>query len=75
MSRHDKDAYLERVRFRYHTSSKGIKKLILDEFCANFSYNRKYAIDLLHHSSEDKPKRRRGPKVVYDKKKLFETAA
>jgi len=72
MKRHDKDAYLERVCARYHTSDKKVKKVRLDEFFANFGYNRKYAIGLLNHSSEDNPKHKRGPKVVYDKERLFE---
>ncbi len=37
----------EAVRKRYHASTKEAKSLILDEFCNNCGYNRKYAIRLL----------------------------
>ena len=39
--------YLEAIRKRYRKARKKDKKPILDEFCANCGYHRKYAIRLL----------------------------
>jgi hypothetical protein len=67
--------YLEAIRSRYQRAGKKAKTLILDEFCANCGYNRKYAIRLL------KKKRKRpsgskgsrpGPKTVYQYANLVE---
>lgn len=40
--------YLKKIYYRYHKSTKKQKKQILDEFCQNCNYNRKYAIRLLN---------------------------
>lgn len=40
--------YLKSIYYRYHKSNKEEKKKILDEFCKNCKYNRKYAIRLLN---------------------------
>jgi hypothetical protein len=39
--------YLEAIRKRYRKACKKDKKPILDEFCTNCAYHRKYAIRLL----------------------------
>jgi hypothetical protein len=56
--------YLEAVKKRYTKSSKKQKGQILNEFCQNCSYSRKYAIKLIkgkiqHH---DYPKRKGAPR-------------
>lgn len=47
------------VYARYRQAGRREKALILDGFCAATGYHRKYAIHLLAHSPERKPKRRR----------------
>lgn len=47
MSKQEKHAYLEAIQRRYHKADRAGKARILDEFCAVFSYHRKYAIRLL----------------------------
>jgi len=44
MSKKAKREYLAEIRKRYFLLSKTDKQLILDEFCNNCGYNRKYAI-------------------------------
>lgn len=39
--------YLQAIRVRYHHASKPEKTSILNEFCINCGYHRKYAIRLL----------------------------
>ena len=48
MSNKSKREYLRSIRERYFKADHEGKKRILDEFCANCGYNRKYAIRLLH---------------------------
>lgn len=48
MSTTSKREYLSSIRSRYQASPKGVKKMILDEFCRICAYDRKYAIRLLH---------------------------
>ena len=43
-----KSEYLNDIRKRYKYATKSQKKIILDEFCATFTYNRKYAIRMLN---------------------------
>jgi len=52
--------------FRYKYATRAQKKNILDEFCTNCGYNRKYAIRLLN-SNKSKPKKvsKRGRKKFY----------
>ena len=64
MGKNERQAYLEAVLERYQKSNKKTKTVILDEFCAVCSYNRKYAIRLLNRPKE-RPKKRPGRKPVY----------
>ena len=58
--------YLKRIYSRYHKSSKEEKKKILDEFCKNCNYNRKYAIRLLNDiPPEDRKNRPRKRNYIY----------
>jgi hypothetical protein len=63
MSSSAKKEYLEAVKKRYFTSSKKEKAQILDEFCSNCGFNRKYAIRLIykkeanHNSKKGRPKK------------------
>jgi hypothetical protein len=40
--------YLRSVYTRYRQAAREVKRKILDEFCANTKYNRKYALRLLN---------------------------
>jgi hypothetical protein len=69
MSIGSKYEYFRAIYDRYHSASKKDKKIILDEFCKNCNYNRKYAIRLLNSPLETKSKKnlsRRGRKKIYD---------
>jgi hypothetical protein len=75
--------YLRRIYARYHQASWLEKQRILDEFCANCNYNRKYAIRILNASPPaGKPsgrlRRRRGvaysSRVVSVLKAIWEAA-
>jgi len=57
--------YLAAIRERYRSAGRRAKTAILDEFCANCEYNRKYAIRLLGQRKRRAP-RRRGPTPSYD---------
>jgi hypothetical protein len=60
--------YLQRIYQRYRDARNSEKGRILDEFCANCGYHRKYAIRLLNGAPpESKPVRRprRGRRVSY----------
>ena len=61
--------YLQAIRVRYHHASKLEKTPILNEFCINCGYHRKYAIRLLRGFKRfTKPKpRKRGKPAVYQK--------
>lgn len=48
MSRQSKWEYLRKIYHRYSKASSNSKRHILDEFCANCGYHRKYAIRLLN---------------------------
>jgi len=59
----------EQFYARYHSVKKAIKKIILDEFCKNCNYDRKYAIRLLNSPLEKKSTEnlsQRGRKKIYD---------
>ena len=64
--------YLEAIRGRYRKAGRKEKVVILDEFCVNCGYNRKYAIRLLHKKEDDTPGQRRpGPRSTYDGESLL----
>lgn len=64
--------YLEAIRARYRKARRKEKAVILDEFCANCGYNRKYAIRLLRQKKEAASGQRRpGPRSVYDDEHLL----
>ena len=55
--------YLRAIYERYQKAERKSKRVILNEFCANTGYNRKYAIRLLSGPPPEKrprPPRRRG---------------
>jgi len=52
MSIPSKREYLSSIKTRYQTSPKGVKTMILDEFCRVCEYDRKYAIRLLQDKSQ-----------------------
>ncbi|MEP6879517.1 MAG: hypothetical protein ABI865_11775, partial [Nitrosospira sp.] len=62
--------YLEAIRKRYRQVRKKDKKPILDEFCANCGYHRKYAIRLLSLRAKLRGKKP-GAKPVYDSTALL----
>lgn len=72
MSREAIREYFKSIHIRYRRASKELKQLILDEFCSNTGYNRKYAIRKLNaplgeEASETTPRQRKptyGSKVI-----------
>ncbi len=63
----ERDEQLERLRRRYGNRGKEGKSRLLDEFCQQYDYERKYAIKLLRtrpEVREDKP--RPGPQPKYE---------
>lgn len=74
MSPTSKKEYFLSVYKRYKASSYQEKRSILDEFCQNCHYNRKYAIRKLNKRPKRRPKRsgRRGPRSKYDHPELKE---
>lgn len=71
MGYHEKKSYLMAIYLRYMNASRPEKQKILDEFCAVCGYNRKYAIRLLKKEPK-KPKRKSGPKPIYNDLPLIE---
>ena len=66
MSRETVREYFDAIRGRYQKASKELKRLILNEFCLNTGYNRKYAIRKLNAlSSRGQTTRTRRKKPVY----------
>jgi len=67
--------YLEKVFLRYKKATREQKTLILNEFCTNCSYHRKYAIRKLHAFKRfTKPKpRKRGKPSIYNKISVIKT--
>ncbi len=59
--------YLKEILLRYKYATRAQMKNILDEFCTNCGYNRKYAIRLLNLKNKSKPKKvsKRGRKKFY----------
>jgi hypothetical protein len=84
MSTQTKQEYLRAICERYRRSSKKQKQTILDEFCQNCGYNRKYAIRLLRKTlswlsksrSErqriDTPRKQAGRPKRYDDPRVLE---
>ena len=62
--------YLDTIRERYQNAPKKIKKLILDEFCTNCDYSRKYAIRILNGRLQPRMKKP-GPQPIYDSTVVF----
>jgi hypothetical protein len=60
-----KRLYLDTIRERYKNAPKVEKTIILNEFCRNCPYSRKYAIRILHAKVEPRLSRP-GPKPKYD---------
>jgi len=67
MSRKSIREYFKAIYERYRRVSKDLKHIILNEFCANAGYNRKYAIRKLNGPppGKDSSKRRRRRKNIY----------
>jgi hypothetical protein len=64
--------YLQAVQLRYHNANKQEKTPILNEFCINCGYHRKYAIRLLKGKKKKKKSQiKSGPKPVYQNKELL----
>ena len=59
MSGRSRWEYLRKIHPRYQNASAEMRRRILDEFCANCSYHRKYAIRLLNGPS---PRERKAPR-------------
>lgn len=57
--------YSDRIRSRYIKASKKEKSKILDEFCANWGYHRKYAVILLSGKAKKAYKKKKGPANIY----------
>ena len=72
MSPTSKKEYFLSIRKRYHKSSGQEKSAILDEFCQNCGYNRKYAIRKLNKRLLRRLKKlgRPGPRPKYDSPEL-----
>jgi transposase InsO family protein len=66
MSTKGKSEYLGRIYERYQRAGREHKSRILDEFCAVCGYHRKAALRLLNRPRASRPKRRPGPRRVYD---------
>ena len=64
--------YLRAIYGRYQKASRKAKKVILDEFCENTGYHRKYAIRLLSGPPPEKqrPRRERRRGLSYSQETL-----
>lgn len=68
MSRQAKWEYFKVIYQRYHQADPRLKGVMLDEFCRNTGYNRKYAIRLVNGPPPDpapRPRRRRRRSPTY----------
>jgi hypothetical protein len=64
--------YLQAIRLRYQNASRKAKTPILDEFCLNCGYHRKYAIRLLRgKKKKKKAQTKSGPQPIYQDKQLL----
>lgn len=68
MSPRSKQEYLAAIVKRYRTASRGIKTVILNEFCSACGYHRKHALRLLRtfRRFTQKTSAKRGRRPVYD---------
>lgn len=66
MSLSAKRESLARIHGRYQRAGRLHKQRILDEFCATCGYHRKAALRLLHRPLSAAPRKRSGPKLIYD---------
>lgn len=71
MSIEAKTQYLGRIYDRYQRAGRQHKSKILDEFCAVCGYHRKAALRLLNRRTVRRPRRRPGPKPIYDAAKIL----
>ncbi|HET9176862.1 MAG TPA: hypothetical protein VFQ24_00715 [Terriglobia bacterium] len=82
MSRHSRREYFLSIYGRYRRADRKLKQVILNEFCANTGYHRKYAIRMLNGPppSRVRQDRRRprspsyGPAVVSVLQAVWEAA-
>lgn len=65
MSRKSRWEYFRAVYQRYWKATKEAKRVILDEFCSNAGYHRKYAIRILNGPEPEKSPRRRRRRARY----------
>jgi hypothetical protein len=76
MVKSEKKSYFHSIKPRYEKASKAQKKIILDEFCENCKYNRKYAIRLLGSKIYKRRKiessKKNGRKSTYNSDELIE---
>ncbi len=68
MSIHSRIEYLKKVKPRYLKTDRKNKNMMLDEFCQNTGYNRKYAIRRLAPQNETDP-----PKVINRRRGCYYT--
>lgn len=66
MSKKSREEYLESIKNRYKNSCKADRTKILDEFCTNCGYNRKYAIRILNNKRTKQSSKQLGAPVKYD---------
>ena len=66
-----KTQYLGRIYDRYQRAGREHKSKILDEFCSVCGYHRKAALRLLNAPLERAPRRRPGPKPIYDAARIL----
>jgi hypothetical protein len=72
MSGQSRKEYLEAIQIRYKSAVKEEKEKILDEFCSNCGYNRKYAIRLLNAKTKRKnQKKKSGRKKKYHNEEIL----
>jgi hypothetical protein len=66
MSLSAKRESLIRIHGRYQRAGRPHKTRILDEFCATCGYHRKAALRLLNRPLPTAPRKRSGPKIIYE---------
>ena len=69
MSQRSRQEYLKRIWPRYQRAGRNHRQLILNEFCINCEYERKYAIRLLNKPLGGR-KKPPGPKATYGEAEL-----